>query len=285
MRACVLSSLIFGALMTLLPPQAQAALVWAVDPTNSTGQGELININPETGAVNKGFNLPAGTFTPNDTNIGLAGWRDELFYINGDSDRARVTVIDPETGNTNRTFNISGGWFVTGLGYWSGNQGDYLYTCGCEVQDMHRYLAADGSDPTFFWSTVFDSKAVAGDNGGRIFTTARASEGDPDFDIYEIDPLNNIPPINSFAAPSQDIRAMAFDGKFLYAADTSNNLFVMNPNTGAVLNTIQTPFTIWALASTEGAPIPEPGSFVLATIGLAGLGCVSRWRRAISPQC
>jgi hypothetical protein len=258
--------------------QAQPSLIWGIDPTNSTGQGELLNIDPSNGNVIQGFSLPGISSTDDD--VGLAGWTDELFYINGDDSLSLVTVIDPADGTTNRTFNISGGWFVTGLGYWAGPEGSWLYSCGCEVGDMHRYVAADGSSPEFFWSTVFDSKAVAGDNGGRIFSFARANSQDPDFDIYEIDPLVNTGPLNSFAAPSQTIRGMAFDGQYLYASDTSNNLFTQDPNSGTLLNTVQLGYTLWALASTEGSPMPEPGSLVLISIGLAGVGFMRRRRRS-----
>ena len=258
--------------------QAQPSFIWGIDPTNTTGQGELLNLDPWTGTVAQGYSLPGISAT--DQGVGLAGWTDELYYINGDSNPSLVTVIDPADGTTDRTFNISGGWYVSGLGYWSGTEGSWLYTCGCVVADMHRYVATDGSSPQFFWSTVYDSHAVAGDNGGRIFSFAKASSGDPDFDIYEIDPLVNTGPLNSFAAPSQTIRGMAFDGQYLYASDTSNNLFILDPNNGTLLNTVQLDYTLWALASTEGTPAPEPGALALISIGLAGIGFIRRRRRS-----
>ena len=271
----------FLLLVTAATVQAAPSLIWGIDPTNTTGQGELLNIDPWTGAVSQGYSLPASSFLDSDQGVGLAGWTDQLFYINGDNDPGKVYVIDPGTGNTDNTYNISGGWYVTGLGYWSGAPGSWLYTCGCSVADMHRYDAADGANPEFFWSTVYDSKAVAGDNGGRIFSFAKASSQDTDFDIYEINPLVNTGPLNSFAAPSQDIRGMAFDGQYLYASDTGNNLYILDPDSGAVLNTVVLNYTLYALASTEGIPpIPEPGSLVLICVGLAGVGFIRRRRRS-----
>ena len=43
-----------------------------------------------------------------------------------------------------------------------------------------------------------------------------------------------------------------------YASDTDDHLYIMNPNTGAVLNTITTDYTLYALASTEGVVVPLP---------------------------
>jgi hypothetical protein len=47
-----------------------------------------------------------------------------------------------------------------------------------------------------------------------------------------------------------------------------------------LLNTVQLGYTLWALASTEGSPMPEPGSLVLISIGLAGVGFMRRRRRS-----
>jgi outer membrane protein assembly factor BamB len=210
-----------------------------------------------TGVENRRFVLPDG-LTPSDISAGLAGWTDELFYINGDVNQAQVYVLNPNDGSTVRTFNISGGWFVEGLGYWSNDSNSYLYTCGCVVEDMHRYQATDGSGPTFFWSTIFDAKSVAGDNGGRIFAFAKENSASTVFEIFEIDPLVNRPPIGRIPSPSQDIVGLAFDGKYVYAGDSNKNLYSIDPDNGSIINSVKLNYTPYALASTEGVPMPMP---------------------------
>ena len=137
-----------------------------------------------------------------------------------------------------------------------------------------------------------NSRAVAGDNGGRIFSFAKATSGSPSFEIFEIDPVVNQAPLNSFPAPSQNIVGMAFDGQYLYAADTSGTLYTLNPSNGSVLNSVNVGFTLYALASTEGSPIPptpgpvateiptlsEWGLIILATL-MAMFGFVQARRR------
>ena len=39
---------------------ALAVSIWAVDPSNSTGTGQLVNLDPFTGVENQRFTLPDG---------------------------------------------------------------------------------------------------------------------------------------------------------------------------------------------------------------------------------
>jgi hypothetical protein len=244
-----------------------SSLIWGVDPS---GTNELVNLNPWTGAELQRFNIT--NISSTDTNIGLAGWSNQLFYINGNFNPGLVQVISPSDGSVTNSFDIAGGWNVNGLGYYSGSQGSYLYTSGCSVGDMHRYVAADGSGPTYYWGNSLQNRnAVGGDAGGRIFTTLSSGS------IAEVDPLVNQNPINTFAAPqgSSTIVGMAFDGIYLYASDLDDHLYILNPDTGAVLNTITTRYTLYALGSTEGV-VPLPPTVLLLGSGLLGL---AGWRR------
>jgi hypothetical protein len=196
-----------------------SAVIWGVDPSGA-GQ-ELVAVNAFTGA--EVTRLPLPSITSADTEIGLAGRGDTLYYINGDYDPGTVYILDTTDGSVKDTVTLTGGWDVDGLGWYGGVSG-YLYTAGCEVLDVHRYPAG-GGDPTFYWSDAYDPQAVGGDDTGRIFTT---HNNDGVHIIAELDPVNNVPAINTFASPSQSVVGMAFDGDYLFVSDTQGMLYVLN---------------------------------------------------------
>jgi hypothetical protein len=273
MRKQVLSLALITMLLAATGSAAQAAaLLWGVD---SAGSAQLVNLDPWTGVETTRFALPGG-IDSNDTNIGLAGWTNELFYTNGNAENGKVYVIDPTSGAVTGSFTVSGGWGMDGLGYYSNGGSSYIYTSGCSVDDVHRYDAVGGASPQFFFSTVTDPKSMAGDNGGRIFTYGQGPAGAA-YQFFEIDPLTGTV-LNAFGSESRTIVGMAFDGDYLYASDSDRNLFILDPNTGAKLNEIQTAYVLWGLGSTEGTPkpVPEPGTALLLGSALTGMAAFGR---------
>lgn len=267
--------LVVGLVLTIANNSyAEPDLVWGVNPSSSGA--ELVNINPITGAINTSFALPGISTT--DTEIGLAGWSNALYYVNSDVSSNLVTVINPANGSTINTFNVSQDWEIDGLGYYAHVGGAYLYTSGCSVEDMHRYNAADGADPQFFWSDAYDPQAVGGDNGGRIFTYSTTEAGGQ-WGIYEVNPLVDSPLTWFSDSPSDSVVGMAFDGDYLYVSSTDGMLYTLD-SSGNLFNTLDLGYNLYALASTEGdyCVIPVPGAIFLGGIGVGLVGWLRRRR-------
>jgi hypothetical protein len=238
-------------IMSILPMGAVSAnsvgpsWVWGIDPS-SAGE-ELVLLDAWTGTEYARLALP--DISSSDTELALAGGSDKLFYVNSDYDEEKVYVLDPTDGSTTSTVWLTGDYEVDGIGYYGGG-GGYLYTSGCAVDDLHRYSAA-GGDPTYYWSDSVDPQAVGGDDTGRIFTT---SYNGTHHNIIEVDPLTDVAALNTFAPPTQDIVGMAYDGTNLYVSDTNDMLYILDPDDGEVLNSLDLGFNLYALAISAAMP-------------------------------
>ena len=226
--------------------------VWGVDPAST--DNELVLLDAWTGTEYARFALP--TISSGDMEQGLAGESAQLYYVNGDVNDSKVYLLDPTDGSTLGTVILldGDGWDVDGLGNYNGSAG-YLYSSGCPVEDLHRYPAVGGL-PTYYWSTIYDPKTVGGDDTGRIYTYGQLDDEYGDWVIAQIDPENNVAPLNTFTSPSEDPVGMAYDGTDLYVSDTSDMLYILDRDDGTVLNSLDLGFTLYALAVTEELPPP-----------------------------
>jgi hypothetical protein len=271
-KRVVIALVLVSAMLFAASAWAGEALIWGVAPSKT--EGELININPWTGAITKSYDLSSTMINSTNKDIGLAGWTNALYYTNANIANGMIYTINPATGATVSSYTVSGGWEINGLGYWSSGANSYIYTSGCSVNDVHRYNATDGASPVYYWSTVTGPTSMAGDNGGKIFTYAGGK-------VYELDPLNDIAPLSSFdflkpTGGAYDIVGMAFDGTYLYLSDTEGFMYIMQ--NGQLVKTTDLGYSLYALASTEGVPVgtPEPLSLLLVGAGLLGLGIVRK---------
>ena len=218
-----------------------------------------------TGTEIRWMNLPGG-ITPTDTRIGLAGSQNyELYYIDGDASDGQMYVLDSLDGSVKSTLD----WYtreIDGLGYESVPPHYYFYTSGCSNADMHRH---GGGSLVYWWggTDVVARGAVGSDDYGRIFTTWFGGS------IMEVDPLDQFWN-RSMGTNLTDIVGMAYDGTYLYASTLGNMVYVLDPDTAAVLNETQMDYTFYALGAATVIPIPSA-----LILGSFGLGLVAWLRR------
>ena len=211
-------------------PRAQGALYGAQPAT-----GDIVTVDPATGAVTDSFDAP-DDLEAGDTLVGLTGAEEgaTLIYRNDpNSDVNTLFRINPLTGAA-LSIESSDENPTDGLSFQTGPDLTQFIFSSHSGTDIHRQTGFSGGD-----SGNHANGDPVGGLGGDDFGREFGFFIDGGATLREYDPFMDTDAFkNTMPAPAQDIQGLAFDGTNLYASTASGTLYTVNPNTGAVLNTV-----------------------------------------------
>jgi hypothetical protein len=235
-RASAYIATIIAGLVLSCASGTQGAVIFGVQPSTGT----IVRVNPATGVTSGGF-IPPSPPTAGQTLLGLSGAENGsiLLYRNYATNNTAVYRLNASTGALVSSF-AAQNWANDGISYENiGGQDNVYYSHS--AADVHHSVGYGGGE-TFFFTTGTPAGGLGGDGNAREF--ANMTDG-----IHEYNPSTGAL-INTFPAPSANVKGLAFDGTNLYASNTTGQIFTLNPNNGAIL----------ATASVVGGPLLELGS-------------------------
>ncbi|MBK8466537.1 MAG: hypothetical protein IPL32_11955 [Chloracidobacterium sp.] len=214
--------------------------------------GLIVKINPGNGIISASFAAPSG-ISSTTTSIGLSMAESDsvLLYKNSNVNSTTLFRIDPTSGATLSTLAASSST-EDGLSYES-NAGTDLIFSGHSGSDLHRQFGYGGSVTTG-WETGAPIGGLGGDGHGREFGYFT------DGLIHEYSPTVDDNAFNStLPSPAADVQGMAFDGTNLYVSTASGMLYTLDPNTGAVLNSVSVAGgALYGLGASASVSIATP---------------------------
>jgi hypothetical protein len=238
--------------------------------------GQIIEIDPVTGAVARGFAAPDENFQQ----VGLSGAESGsvLIWLNssGASTQAMITRIDPGTGA------------VLSVHMALSSFGAPIHGLTSQPVAATNYLVSGGPSAPFSSQHGYDGKeydefdlgspieSLAGDGFGRSFAGCR------DNFVREFDPVSGAI-LNTFPL-SAGWGGLAYDGTHLYATSTIavggtllGMIHTLNPDTGALLRSVT--IASGGPVTGLGVAVPEPASGVIAGAALLMMGRRQRHSR------
>jgi len=254
-----------AALVVAAIGQSASAQVWAVQP----GTQRIITINPATGAILNQFAAP-DALAAGQRLIGLsiAEGDNVLLYHNSANSDTTNYRLNPLTGAI-LSVESKPSEQTDGLSYQNTGSQHSIYTSHTGA-DVHRQFGYGGGEALFWQGNGTPLGGLGGDGHGREFMLANNGQ------IYEYAPFSPGVTLNIIPAPftpglAGRLEGLAFDGVSLYASDDVGTLYTLNPNTGAILNTVTVQGGgLFGL----GAAIPTP-----APLGILAVAAVIGGRR------
>lgn len=274
-RSAAKAALGFVLCVSTAAAQQQTEL-WGIQPATN----QIVRVDSITGNVFDGFTPPGGALLDDQLFGGLtiAENGDTLLYQNPLTNPTDLFRLDPQTGLLLSTESMPAAGtpeFRAGLSFESaagegGADAIFAVNNGAPVQRQDGYGNAVLVDHTPGGITF--AGALGGDDNGRHFIAASGQ-------IMEFDPLVPGPELNFIPAPAGigSVGGLAFDGMYIYLSEVDGQLFTIDPDSGAILNSV----------SVQGGPliglasrtrVPEPASFII-------LGLLSVVAASIRRQC
>jgi hypothetical protein len=235
-------------------------------------------VNPLTGDVSTGFTPPGGVLIPTQEFGGLtiAEGGAVLLYQNPVANPTSLYRINPGTGallstefmpSATNPPHRAGLSFESGAGA-GGSNAIFAVNNGSPLQRQDGYGDLTLTNHTPSGATF--AGALGGDDNGRQFLAGGGSS------IWEFSASSPNVLINTLPAPplQSPFVGLAFDGERIYLSALNGQLWTIDPDTGAVLNSVLV--NEGGLIGLAARGVPEPSAIALVSCAAC---CLASFRR------
>jgi len=238
--------------------------------------GNMVTVDPVTGVVTETFALPAGASLTGPVN-GLSGAEGGTTLIYTNAVGTELQRIDPLTGSVLSTHAL-GIRDRGGLSFESTPGGDVILSVN-DGAPLKRQDGYGGTLTAIGAAGVTFPGALGGDDFGRHFVRSSGL-------LREIDLDGNV--LNGSSNDFGTLAGLAFDGTWLYGANTGGDLLTIDPDTFDILNSVSIsggvgdlPLVGLGVAGPRGpSTVPEGGPGLLAGVVLLGMCYAGRRKKS-----